>query len=91
MASRFEVLFLVGLMTVVSAIAAAAADLFLFPALIAIAWRRREREMWSLETITEGFSDEHRSAKRAGVPVGVLAGRWLDPGDGPPPGSGTDR
>ncbi len=42
--SRFEVLFLVGLMTVISAIAAVAADLFVFPALIATAWRRRAAE-----------------------------------------------
>ncbi len=91
MASRFEVLFLVGLMTVVSAIAAAAADLFLFPALIAIAWRRRERERWSLETITEGSTDEHRDSKWAGVPVGVLAGSWRDPGDGPVAFGGPDR
>jgi predicted RND superfamily exporter protein len=34
MASRFEVLFLVGMMTVVSAISAVAADLFFFPALV---------------------------------------------------------
>ena len=40
MASRFEVLFLVGVMTVVSALAAVAADLFAFPAILAAAWSR---------------------------------------------------
>jgi predicted RND superfamily exporter protein len=36
LASRFEVLFLVGLMTMVSATTALAADLFVFPALLAV-------------------------------------------------------
>ena len=40
MLSRFEVLYLVGLMTVVSAISAVAADLYMFPTIIRAAWRR---------------------------------------------------
>ncbi|MBI4499963.1 MAG: MMPL family transporter [Gemmatimonadetes bacterium] len=39
--SHFQVLFLIGAMTVISAVAALAADLFLLPALLALAWRRR--------------------------------------------------
>jgi predicted RND superfamily exporter protein len=38
--AQFEVMFLVGLMTAVSAVAAVAADLFLFPSFISFAWRR---------------------------------------------------
>jgi hypothetical protein len=45
MLSRFEVLFLVGLMTVVSAISAVAADLFVFPTIIGAAWRKSEASM----------------------------------------------
>jgi predicted RND superfamily exporter protein len=45
--SQFEVLFLVGLMTTVSAVAAVCADLFAFPSILAFAWpaleRRRQR------------------------------------------------
>lgn len=40
MLSRFEVLFLVGFMTTVSAVTALATDLFVFPAIIGIAWRK---------------------------------------------------
>ena len=40
MASRFEVLFLVGFMTMVSALSAVAADLFVFPSIVAAAWGR---------------------------------------------------
>ncbi|KPK57902.1 MAG: hypothetical protein AMS21_11030 [Gemmatimonas sp. SG8_38_2] len=43
MASRFEVLFLVGFMTTVSAVAAVSACLFAFPSLIALVWGRAER------------------------------------------------
>lgn len=39
MASHFQVLFLIGLMTAVSAVAALAANLFVFPAILAAAWR----------------------------------------------------
>ncbi|HWP37956.1 MAG TPA: MMPL family transporter [Gemmatimonadales bacterium] len=40
LASSFQVLLLIGLMTVVSAVAALAANLFVFPAIVAVAWRR---------------------------------------------------
>lgn len=43
MLSRFEVLFLVGFMTMVSGISAVAADLFVFPSIIAATWRRSQR------------------------------------------------
>jgi predicted RND superfamily exporter protein len=42
MFAEFEVMFLVGLMTAVSAVTAVAADLFLFPSFISLAWRRVE-------------------------------------------------
>jgi predicted RND superfamily exporter protein len=40
MLSRFEVLYMVGLMTVVSAVTAVIVDLFVFPVLIGTAWHR---------------------------------------------------
>jgi predicted exporter len=39
MLSRFEVLYMVGLMTMVSAVTAVIMDLFVFPTLIGRAWR----------------------------------------------------
>jgi len=43
LASRFELLFLVGLLTAVTALTALAADLFLFPALLRVAGAKRSR------------------------------------------------
>jgi predicted RND superfamily exporter protein len=60
MGSRFEVLFLVGFMTMVSAIAAVTADLFVFPAIIAAAWRRSERRSHASSELQEVFGYEHR-------------------------------
>lgn len=53
MASRFEVLFLVGFMTMVSALAAVAADLFAFPSIVAITWRGAERRRLASSQIVE--------------------------------------
>jgi predicted RND superfamily exporter protein len=60
MGSRFEVLFLVGFMTMVSAIAAVTADLFVFPAIIAAAWRRSEGRSHASSGTQEAFGYEHR-------------------------------
>ncbi|UCF18979.1 MAG: MMPL family transporter, partial [Gemmatimonadota bacterium] len=66
--SRFEVLFLVGFLTVVAAISAAVADLFVFPSVIAATWRSRGRVAASIGQVigqydrSGGLPGHHRSA-----------------------------
>ncbi len=90
MASRFEVLFLVGLMTVVSAVAAVAADLYLFPALIAAAWHPSKERTWPAGRIREGSRDERKDARLAEEPVGVRASGNDGHSDWRPAGRGAD-
>lgn len=81
MGSRFEVLFLVGFMTVVSAIAAVTADLFVFPAIIAAAWRRSERRSHASSGTQEAFGYEHRYIETADTaPLRLV--RRVDPATG---------
>jgi predicted RND superfamily exporter protein len=81
MGSRFEVLFLVGFLTMVSAIAAVTADLFVFPAIIAAAWRRSERRSHASRKTQEAFGYEHRYIEVAdSAPSGLV--RRVDPAVG---------
>lgn len=72
MASRFEVLFLVGLMTVVSALSAVAADLFVFPALVTLGSQRREPAPDS-DTNSGGRRDDYERLETMVEPLGVAA------------------
>jgi predicted RND superfamily exporter protein len=79
MASRFEVLFLVGMMTVISALAAVAADLFVFPALIAVAWHKRPLVADAAsDDRVEDIGDERLHPKPPREPLRVLAGDRAD-------------
>ncbi len=73
MASRFEVLFLVGMMTVVSAISAVAADLLVFPALVTSLGRRGSKRPAGLESTTGDNSDEWTRLETAVEPLGAVA------------------
>ncbi|NIN71754.1 MAG: MMPL family transporter [Gemmatimonadetes bacterium] len=92
MGSRFEVLFLVGFMTIVSAIAAVTADLFVFPAIIAAAWRRSERRSHASRKTQEAFGYEHRYIEVADAePLGLVRRVGPAPGrlvTGPGPDAG---
>jgi predicted RND superfamily exporter protein len=73
MASRFEVLFLVGMMTVVSALSAVAADLLVFPALVtSLGWGSSKRSA-GLESTTGDNSDEWTRLETAVEPFGAVA------------------
>ena len=72
MASRFEVLFLVGLMTVVSALSAVAADLFVFPALVTLCIRRTEPAA-GIDTRPGGQRDEYKRQESVVQPLGAAA------------------
>ncbi len=73
MASRFEVLFLVGMMTVVSAISAVAADLFVFPALVTSMGRRPADGTAYLESHFGDGANERATQKSAVEPLGMAA------------------
>jgi predicted RND superfamily exporter protein len=79
MASRFEVLFLVGLMTVVSALSAVAADLFVFPALVTLGTRGKEPAT-RVDTKSVGPRDEYERREYVVQPLGtaVVDGRGRD-------------
>lgn len=70
-ASRFEVLFLVGLMTMVSAIAALAIDLFVFPAIVSTCARERN-------------STSHATAPRKEMPADEMSRTSKSVEPGPP-------
>ncbi len=79
MASRFEVLFLVGMMTVISALAAVTADLFVFPTLIAVAWRKRPAIAdAAADDTVEDNGYERLHCKRPSEELRVLAGDMAD-------------
>jgi predicted RND superfamily exporter protein len=61
MLSRFEVLFMVGLMTMISAMAAVATDLFVLPTLISVTWRKSAgavRQVPDADRIRKGASHD---------------------------------